>query len=276
MNIESITKFFAPKGMHISDSGRATASEQLTVTDVMAALGMTQAEAGIGLSMFLGKAGISEHDRKASVSWLAEYAKSKAPRAIRKAAGKKFPLCMVIIARFAYNDYASSAADSVDCRKCSGSGFIKKSTLVEKSHYTMRLPQWAKDLRQSPSDFEVKRQVEDINHILCFKCGGTGKISKRCQCGGTGKTLDRKESELQGVPVYKVCKRCEGRGYSRPKSSNAYRGMLSELPGLPERTWRYSWKPFYESLVTKCFEEESYTDSQLKRVTRVPDLINIV
>lgn len=49
MNIESIPKFFAPKGMHISDSGRATASEQLTVTDVMAALGMTQAEAGIGL-----------------------------------------------------------------------------------------------------------------------------------------------------------------------------------------------------------------------------------
>jgi hypothetical protein len=33
---------------------------------------------------------------------------------------------MLIIARFAYNDYASSAADSVDCRKCSGSGFIKK------------------------------------------------------------------------------------------------------------------------------------------------------
>lgn len=140
MNIESIPKFFAPKGMHISDSGRATASEQLTVTDVMAALGMTQAEAGIGLSMFLGKAGISEHDRKASVSWLAEYAKSKAPRSIRKAAGKKFPLCMLIIARFAYNDYASSAADSVDCRKCSGSGFIKKTSMVEKSHYKMRLP----------------------------------------------------------------------------------------------------------------------------------------
>jgi DnaJ-class molecular chaperone len=36
--------------------------------------------------------------------------------------------------------------------------------------------------------------------------------SKRCQCSGTGKTLDRKESELQGVPVYKTCKRCEGRG----------------------------------------------------------------
>ena len=71
MNIESIPKFFAPKGMHISDSGRATASEQLTVTDVMAALGMTQAEAGIGLSMFwvkLESANMTE--RHPSVGWL--------------------------------------------------------------------------------------------------------------------------------------------------------------------------------------------------------------
>jgi hypothetical protein len=45
----------------------------------MAALGMTQAEAGIGLSMFLGKAGISENDRMASIHWLAEYAKKNAP-----------------------------------------------------------------------------------------------------------------------------------------------------------------------------------------------------
>ncbi|HDK7109874.1 TPA: antitermination protein, partial [Klebsiella pneumoniae] len=157
---------------------------------------------------------------------------------------------------------------------CAGKGFVKKVKMVEKSHYTMRLPQWAKDLRQSPSDFEVKRQVQDVDHVLCVKCHGTGKISKRCQCSGTGKTLDRKESELQGVPVYKTCKRCEGRGFSRPKSSNAYRGILSELPGLPERTWRYSWKPFYESLVTKCFVEESFTDAQLRRVTKTTDLIN--
>ncbi|MDW4578723.1 antitermination protein Q, partial [Atlantibacter hermannii] len=123
------------------------------------------------------------------------------------------------------------------------------------------------------SDFEVKREVTDTDHHLCEKCHGTGKISKRCQCGGTGKTLDRKNSELQGVPVYKECKRCEGRGYSRPKSSVAYRGILSELDSLPDRTWRYSWKPFYESLVTKCFEEESNADAQLKKVTRTQDMI---
>jgi hypothetical protein len=96
----------------------------------------------------------------------------------------------------------------------------------------MRLPQWAKDLGQSPSDFVKTREVKSVEHVLCSKCHGTGKISKRCQCGGTGKTLDRKATEFQGVPVYKECKRCEGRGYSRPKSSVAYRGIFSELPSL--------------------------------------------
>jgi hypothetical protein len=79
MDLDNVVKFFAPKGMHISDSVRATASEQLTVTDVMAALGMTQADAGIGLAMYLGKAGVSKQDRDASINWLAEYAKQSAP-----------------------------------------------------------------------------------------------------------------------------------------------------------------------------------------------------
>lgn len=273
MNLDGVLKFFAPKGMHISDSVRATASDQLTVTDIMAALGMTQADAGIGLAMYLGKAGISPQDKEAAISWLTEFAKQHAPMPVRKAAGKKFPLCMRILARFAFKDYASSAADSTDCPKCKGKGLITKSSVITKSHYTMRLPQFAKDLGQSPSDFEVSRQVMDINHQLCGKCNGTGLLSKRCQCGGSGKTLDRKNTDLQGVLVYKECKRCEGRGYSRPKSSVAYRGVLAELDSLPDRTWRYSWKPFYESLVTVCFQEESNADTQLKKVTGAQSLI---
>lgn len=275
MDLDNIVKFFAPKGMHISDSVRGTAGDQLTVTDVMAALGMTQADAGIGLAMYLGKAGVSKQDKDASISWLAEYAKENAPFAVRRLAGKKFSLCMLILARFAYNDYASSAADSYDCPSCKGKGLVEKTGMVVKSHYIMKLPQFAKDQGQSPSDFEVKREVKEVDHVLCGKCHGTGKISKRCQCGGTGKTLNRKESELQGVPVYKDCKRCSGRGFNRPKSSVAYRGIFSELPSLPDRTWRYSWKPFYERLVTKCFQEESYSNSQLKRVTGNDNLMNI-
>lgn len=55
MNLDGVLKFFAPKGMHISDSVRATASDQLTVTDIMAALGMTQAEAGSVLPCIWGR-----------------------------------------------------------------------------------------------------------------------------------------------------------------------------------------------------------------------------
>ncbi|EMN0397963.1 antitermination protein [Citrobacter freundii] len=275
MNLDNVLKFFAPKGMHISDTSRATASEQLTVTDVMAALGMTQADAGIGLAMYLGKAGVSKQDREAAITWLSEYAKERAPFAIRRLAGKKFPLCMLILAKFAYNDYASSAADSYDCPACNGKRLVEKTSTVTKSHYTMKIPQWAKDLGQSPSDFEKFREVKNVEQVLCSKCHGTGKISKRCQCGGTGKTIDRKATEFQGVPVYKECKRCDGRGYTHPKSSVAYRGIFSELPSLPDRTWRYSWKPFYEQLVTKCFQEESYSNSQLKRVTGNDNLMNI-
>ena len=56
---------------------------------------MTQADAGIGLAMFLGKAGISSQDREASIAWLTEYAKEHAPMAIRKASGKSFPSACV-------------------------------------------------------------------------------------------------------------------------------------------------------------------------------------
>lgn len=275
MNLDGIVKFFAPKGMHISDSVRATASEQPTVIDVMAALGMTQADAAVGLAIFLGKAGVSTQDKEAAIRWLTAHAKDKAPFAVRRAAGKKFPLCMLQLAKYDYNDYASSAADSTDCPKCGGKGLITTASSTEKSHYAMLLPQWAKDLRQSPSDFEVRRFVQEKDQRLCPKCEGKEKISKRCQCGGSGETLDRKETEFQGVPVYKQCKRCKGGGYSRPKSSVAYRGILGKLPELPERTWRYSWKPFYESLVTQCFQEESYSDTQLRRVTGMPKLSDI-
>ncbi|MBL1874736.1 antitermination protein, partial [Klebsiella pneumoniae] len=43
MNLESIAKYFAPKSPMLSDSPRATASDGLTGTDIMAALGLVNA-----------------------------------------------------------------------------------------------------------------------------------------------------------------------------------------------------------------------------------------
>ena len=44
MNLESIAKYFAPKSPMFSDSSRATATDCLTGTDVMAALGLVNAK----------------------------------------------------------------------------------------------------------------------------------------------------------------------------------------------------------------------------------------
>ena len=72
MRLESIPKYFAPKSPTFSDSPRATASDSLTGTDVMAAFGMCRAQAELGLSAFMGKMGVSDADKVKAVTLLAE------------------------------------------------------------------------------------------------------------------------------------------------------------------------------------------------------------
>lgn len=67
MNLENTLKFHFAKSTMISDSPRATASDSLTGTDVMAAMGMTQERASMGYTAFLGKMGISSLDRDKAV-----------------------------------------------------------------------------------------------------------------------------------------------------------------------------------------------------------------
>ena len=62
MNLESIAKYFAPKSPMFSDSPRATASDILTGTDVMAALGLAGHKCGFGFDLYLSKIGISSPD----------------------------------------------------------------------------------------------------------------------------------------------------------------------------------------------------------------------
>lgn len=47
MRLESVAKFHSPKSPMMSDSPRATASDSLSGTDVMAAMGMAQSQAGL-------------------------------------------------------------------------------------------------------------------------------------------------------------------------------------------------------------------------------------
>ncbi|WP_318369625.1 antitermination protein [Enterobacter sp.] len=271
MNLENTVKFHFAKSTMISDSPRATASDALTGTDIMAAMGMTQERAAMGYSAFLGKMGISHNDRERAIALLAEYALSKCDKvaALRKLGEGIKPLVMHQLATFAFEDYSRSAASVKQCDCCSGQGFIEADVFTMKSHYTMKLPQWAKDLKQSPGDFEVKRQVKEVAKILCSTCKGKKVVSCACKdCHGRGKAVNQELTEEQGVPVRADCKRCGGRGYERIPSTEAFAAVSQITDAISLDTWKKSVKPFYDQLIMKFDMEEAWAESQLKQITR--------
>ncbi|MQL20475.1 antitermination protein, partial [Escherichia coli] len=204
MNLENTVKYHFAKSTMISDAPRATASDSLTGTDIMAAIGMTQSRADLGFSAFLGKMDISDYDRERAIGLLAEYAMTKCDKvaALRKLDSGVKPKVMHQLATFAFEDYSRSAGSVKLCDGFCGQGFIEADVFTMKSHYSMRIPQWAKELGQSPSDFEVKRQVREVVRVLCSNCKGKKVVSCACNdCRGRGKAVDQKETKKQGVPV---------------------------------------------------------------------------
>lgn len=132
MKLETSLKHFSPQGMHISDDVKGTSPDRLTGTDVMAAIGTTSSRARFGLAAFFGKSGISKTDEQLAVQALAQVAIKNAPKNVRKAAGDKLGACMLTLAQFAFADYSRSAATSVTCHSCSGTGFISGNEDVVK------------------------------------------------------------------------------------------------------------------------------------------------
>lgn len=126
MKLEASLKHFSPQGMHISDDVKGTSPDRLTGTDVMAAIGTTSSRARFGLAAFFGKAGISKTDEQLAVQALARHAMDTAPKNVRKAAGGEFGWCMLVLAQFAFAEYSRSAATSVTCHTCKGSGRITR------------------------------------------------------------------------------------------------------------------------------------------------------
>ncbi|MGE4870360.1 antitermination protein [Yersinia enterocolitica] len=267
MRLESITKHFFAKSTMISDSPRATASDSLTGTDVMAALGLADLKSGFGLELFLAKQGISNPHR--AVESLTQYAlkESVKYKAISKLDEDIKQSVVQTLARYAFADYARSAASVRECECCKGEGFIEADVFTMKSHYTMQLPQWAKSLGQSPSDFEVKRKVPEVVRLLCKACGGKKVVSNACRCHGKGKVLDQEQTELQGVPVKRDCDKCSGRGYARLPAETVRLFICENITEITQPTWSRNFKPFYEMLITKCHQEEDLADSELQKVT---------
>lgn len=276
MRLESIPKYFSPKSPMLNDSTPATASDSLTISDVMGALGMCQAQAEFGLAAFLGKIGISETDKVKAIVLLAKHGMAHCDKvaAIRKLPGEVKARVVLTLAVFAYMDYCRSAASEVSCDACND-GFIDAEVFTNKVHTPFPAKEIVKASRQwgvkgfRPSEYEVHRELRESVRVLCPKCNGKRLIKTACNdCRGRCVVVDKAESERQGVPVKKPCKRCSGRGYERLPASKAYRAIQEYIPDLPESSWRCLYKPFYEQLITECEKQESIAGEQLSKVMK--------
>ena len=254
MNLESAIKFHSAKSPQFTDSPRATASEALTGTDVMAAMGMAQSRAEMGYSAFLGKMGISKQDSDRAINLLTKYALETCDRvaALRKLESDIKPAVAQVLATYAYLDYCRSAASVKRCDCCTGIGFIEAQV------FTMK----------SPLVGGVRRNVREIVRVRCKTCLGRGMVSAACNdCSGRGKAMDRKSTEEQGVPVMGDCKRCSGRGYERIPSTEAHRAVCFVTDLISLDTWKKSVKPFYNQLIIKLEIEEAWANNSLLKVT---------
>jgi DnaJ-class molecular chaperone len=254
MSLESAVKYFFPKSTQISDSPRETASEALTGTDQMAAMGMVQSMAPMGFSAFLGKVGVSNNDSRRAVTLLTEYALQTCDKvaALRKLDTDIKPAVMQTLATYAYQDYCRSAASLKQCDCCAGEGFIAAEVVTMKS------------MLSGGANRQVREQVS----VLCKPCNGKGVVSAACRdCSGRGRAVDRKKTEEQGLPVMGDCKQCGGRGYERIPSTEAYRAVCKLTDSISQATWEKSGKGFYDQLLGKVEIEESWANSVLSKVT---------
>ncbi|MFP1844433.1 antitermination protein [Lonsdalea quercina] len=271
VRLESIPKYFSPKSPKLSDQSPATATESLSISEVMAAIGMTHQAAGVGLDLYLAKVGISSPDK--AVEGLLDIAQRLAGRS--KAISQldediKLKLLQVL-ATFAYQDYSRSAASVRKCDGCGGEGFFEANVFTTRSRFGAR-PSGAItkiEIMDKPLPGNMSYQVTSVERLLCQECSGKGVISNSCRCHGKGVVVDKEKTEANGgIPVFKECPRCAGKGYARLPAENVRRAICSTVMDLPETTWRRSYKPFYEKLVTECHKQEASADIVIAKVTK--------
>ncbi|HAX6845682.1 antitermination protein [Escherichia coli] len=96
-----------------------------------------------------------------------------------------------------------------------------------------------------------------------------GEASTACRgCKGKGIVLDEKRTRFHGVPVYKICGRCNGNRFSRLPTTLARRHVQKLVPDLTDYQWYKGYADVIGKLVTKCWQEEAYAEAQLRKVTR--------
>ncbi|QMI05838.1 antitermination protein [Citrobacter sp. RHB25-C09] len=252
MNLESLPKFYSPKSPKLNDETPGTSSEALTITDVMAAQGMVQSMAPLGFNLFLAKMGIQ--DPAPALEGLFNYALAMKNPVLQKLSEKSRLEILPVLVKFAYEDYSRSAASKSVCPHCNGEGVLRSMCDVVK--------------HPGVKGVEPMIRNEEVEEV-CQHCKGKGTISTACRgCKGKGTVLDEKRTKLHGVPVMKVCGRCNGNRYSRLPTTIAREQVQRVIPDLTNYNWYSGYGEVINKLVTKCWQEEAFAELQLRKVTR--------
>lgn len=122
MNLEALPKYYSPKSPKLSDDAPATASESLTITDVMAAQGMVQSKAPLGFALFLAKVGVQNPDF--AIEGLIHYAMALDNPTLNKLSEETRLQIIPYLVNFAFADYSRSAASKARCEHCAGSCMV--------------------------------------------------------------------------------------------------------------------------------------------------------
>lgn len=151
-----------------------------------------------------------------------------------KARGEIIP----VVARFAYADYSHSAASKVICEHCDGA----------------ELRRVLRDVVRHPGVKGVEPTIKTERvEEYCQHCSGKGEVSTACRgCKGKGTVLDEKRTKLHGVPVMKICGRCNGSRYSRVPSTLDRVLVERYVPDLINYQWYSGYAEVIDKLVTKC------------------------
>lgn len=196
MKLENIVKYFSPKSMVPGAVPCGMTSDTLTITDVMASLGLASAQAEVGIELYLAKAGVLPPDGITNYIEQLATERGQRHRALQKMPAHQRSTFLRTLAEYVFRDYSLSAASLVTCNCCSGTGFIDAEVFIMKSarmHDTWLEP------------VEKREQVK----VICKPCDGKGQLKNECRCRGRGEVLDKKKA------ISRVCRCSRSAGAAR-------------------------------------------------------------
>jgi len=127
MKLENTIRFHFPKSSRIDDETRSTSPDNLTGPDAIAALGMTQNEAGFGIAAFFGKIGLSQNDKNKAVSLLMKRVRARCVKAkvMKTLSARQRARAIYLIALYAYENYCQTPENPESrCESCKGRGKV--------------------------------------------------------------------------------------------------------------------------------------------------------